>query len=291
MRSDLKHITGKDVRDGLIILIGCAINGASFAFLTYPNSIVSGGVTGIAQIIHLLCGLPVGVMVIVMNIPLFVVAWKKFGVRFIIYSLIGMAGSSVFIDLFDSVPFVFTNDMLLASVYGGLMNGLGSGLIYYTGATGGGTDIAARLVRRRYPHINFGTISLSINTVVVIAFAIIFRRIDSAMYTIITMFVSSRVVNLILYGMANSGVCYIITIVPQEISKAIGEQLNRGCTILQGEGAYSGEERDVLLCAVKRQQIPTLRRIVSEIDARAFVIVTESHEVFGKNFGNISKIE
>ena len=284
-------IKSQDIRDIVSIVVGCALYSASFAFLTYPNSIVSGGLTGIAQILNLLTGLPVGVMVMVMNLPLFAVAWKRFGVRFILYSLIGMIGTSVFIDLFNSLHFVFTNDTLLASVYGGLMNGVGGGLIYRVGATTGGTDIGVRLVRRKYAHLNFGTISLGLNSVVVVAFAVIFHRYDSAMYTIITMFVSSRVVNLILYGMSNSGVCYIITVMPKDICIAIGEQLHRGATVLQGEGSYSGKERDVILCAVKRQQIPTLRRIVSEIDEHAFVIVTESHEVFGKNFGNIAKID
>lgn len=284
-------ITSREIRDLLTVLAGCAVCGLSFAFLTYPNSIVSGGLTGIAQILNLLTGLPVGVMVMVMNIPLFAVAWKKFGSKFILYSLVGMAGNSVFIDLFNSLHIVLTNDMLLASIFGGLLNGLGSGLIYLPGATGGGTDIVSRLVRKRYPHLNFGTISLTLNTLVVLAFAVIFHRADSAMYTIITMYVTSRLVNLLLYGMKNSGVCYIVTNRTKAVSKAIGENLRRGSTVLRGEGAYSGQERDVLLCAVKRSQIPTLRRLVSETDPEAFVIVTESHEVFGKNFGNIASID
>ena len=287
----MPRITLKDATSFLSIVAGCAIFGASFSFLTYPNNIVSGGLTGVAQIINLLTGLPVGVMVMIMNIPLFVVAWKKFGVRFIVGSLIGMAGTSIFIDLFNTLHLTLTNDTLLAAVYGGLMNGVGGGLIYRVGATTGGTDIAARLVRRKYPHINFGTIGLVLNVVVVAAFAVIFRRFESAMYTMITMFVSSHVVNLILYGLANSGVCYIVTALPHEMSRAIGEQLRRGCTILKGEGAYSGKERDVVLCAMRRSQIPALRRIVAAVDESAFVIVTESHEVFGKNFGNISKID
>ena len=287
----MKQIIRQDARAILIMVIGCAVNAAAFAFLTFPNSIVSGGLTGIAQILNLLCGLPVGVMVMVMNIPLFIVAWRKFGVRFLVFSLIGLVSNSVFIDLFNSFHVVLTNDMLLASVFGGLVRGLGAGLIYYPGGGTGGTDIISRLVRQRYPHINFGTISLGLDVLVVAAFAIVFHRIDSALYTIITMFVASRVVNLILYGMANSGVCYVVTTEPHIISEAIGQELHRGATILQGEGAYSGTERDVLLCVVKRQQIPALRRIVSAMDEHAFVIVTESHEVFGKGFANISKIE
>lgn len=284
-------IQRRDVTDVLLILVGSAVNAAAFAFLTFPNSIVSGGLTGIAQILNLLTGLPVGGMVMVMNIPLFLVAWKQFGPRFIVYSLIGMLSNSLFIDLFRSFGAALTSDMLLAAVFGGLVRGLGAGMVFYPGATTGGSDIGARLLRKKYPHINFGTLSLGLDALVVAAFAVVFRRVDSALYTVITMFVASRVVNLILYGMTNSGVCYIITTEPRRIAVAIGENLSRGATILKGEGAYSGKEHDVVLCAVKRQQIPRLRRIVSEIDEHAFVIVTESHEVFGKNFGNIAKIE
>lgn len=284
-------ITKQDIWILFQIVLGCAIVGAAFQFLTYPNNIVSGGVTGLSQIINLLTGLPVGVLAAAMNVPLFIAAWRRFGIRFIVYSLVGTAALSLFIDLFALVDLTLTNDMLLAAICGGLLNGVGFGLVYRTGATTGGSDIGARLLRRRYPHINFGTLSLAIDAAVVIAFAAVFRRFDSAMYTIIMMFVSARIVNLILYGTANSGICYIITIYPKLICDAISERLGRGATILRGEGGYSGEERDVILCAVKRQQIPALRRLVSELDDRAFVIVTESHEVFGENFGNIGKID
>ncbi len=287
----MKKFTRQDAKDVVLITAGCAVWAAAFAFLTYPNSIVSGGLTGIAQIINLLTGLPVGVMVIVMNIPLFAVAWKKFGGRFILLSLLGMIFSSLFIDLFSLVPLTLTTDTLLASVYGGLLKGVGSGLVFLTGATTGGSEIGARLLRRKYAYINFGTIYMALDVLVVAAFAVIFRRFDSAMYTVITMFVSSRVVNLLLYGMANSSVCYIITTQPEAIAREVGSQLSRGATLLKGKGAYSGEERDVILCAVKRQQIPALKKIVSAADEHAFVIVTESHEVFGKNFLNIANVD
>ena len=272
-----------------INLIGCMIVGMSFSWITFPNSIASGGLTGIAQILNLLTGLPVGVMVIAMNVPLFLVAWRQFGLRFIIYSLIGMVCSSLAIDFFALFHVALTRDILLAAVYGGLLKGLGYGLIFYTGGTSGGTDILSRMLRRKYAYIQLGNISLALDATVVAAFAVIFKRADAAMYTIITMFVSSRMVNLVLYGTFNSSVCYIITVHPHTIARAIGDKLLRGATLLKGEGAYSGEERDVVLCAVKRQQIPALKKIVSGIDEHAFVIVTQSHEVFGKNFQNIQK--
>ena len=286
---NFKQSLKTDVKAILTILVGCAIAGMSFSFLTYPNNIVSGGLTGIGQILNLLTGLPVGVMVIVMNVPLFLVAWRSFGLRFIIYSLVGMVGSSVAIDLFSLLHITLTNDILLAAVYGGLLKGLGYGLIFTAGGTSGGTDIMSRMLRRKYAHIQLGNISLLLDATVVVAFAIIFKRFDAAMYTIITMFVSSRVINLLLYGMANSSVCYIVTSYPHEVAKSIGDKLLRGATLLKGEGAYTGEERDVVLCAVKHQQIPALKRIVSAIDEHAFVIVTQSHEVFGKNFQSIEK--
>ena len=291
MKNSLNKITKQDLWITAQIAAGSAVSGAGFSFLTYPNNIVTGGVTGIAQILNLLTGLPVGVLAVAINVPLFVVAWRKFGMRFIIYSLIGTLLSSTFIDLFSAFDLVLTNDTLLAAIYGGLLLGLGYGLVYRVGATTGGSDIGARLLRRRYPHINFGTLSLAIDAAVVVTFALVFRRFDAAMYTIIMMFVSARIVNLILYGMSNSGVCHIITVMPRQITDAISERLGRGATVLRGVGAYRGDDRYVVLCAVKRQQIPALRRIVSEIDDHSFVIVTESHEVFGENFKNIGNIE
>ena len=287
----MKRRIWENLKAALFVTLGCAILAASFAFLTYPNNIVSGGLTGVSQIINLLTGLPVGVMVIVLNVPLFIVAWRKLGIRFVIFSFLGTVLSSVFIDLFSMAELVLTNDTLLASVYGGLTKGLGVGLIYHVGATTGGSDIVSRLLRRKYSYINFGTISLCIDAVVVVAFAIIFKRFDSAMYTIITMFVSSRVVNLILYGLSTSGVCHIVTTKPKLIAQEITGTLGRSATILRGEGAYSGTERFVVLCVVKRQQIPELKKIVAAWDEQAFVIVSESHEVFGKNFLNITRVD
>lgn len=284
-------LTREDIRSFLIIVLGCAIGSAGFAFFTFPNQIVSGGVTGISQIIHHLTGLPVGIMSIVFNIPLFIIAWKKFGLKFILASLVGMLSSSLFIDWFSSFGLRLTEDLLLAAVYGGLLKGFGFGLVYTTGATTGGSDIVARMLRRKYPYINFGTISLCLDAAVVVLFAVVVKKFDSAMYTVIAMFVSSRVVNLVLYGTMNSNVCYIITVYPRPIAQAIGEQLRRGATILKGEGAYTGEERSVVLCAIKQQQIAELKKIVSAIDDHSFVIVTHSHEVFGKNFSNIANID
>ncbi len=281
-------VTREDAQSVLMVVLGTAINAVGFSFITYPNSIVAGGVTGIAQIINHFTALPVGMVSMVMNIPLFIIAWRMFGLRFLLLSLLGMVSSSLFIDLFNLFGLCLTDDLLLAAVFGGLVKGFGLGLVYKTGGTTGGADIGARMLRRKYPYINFGTLSLSLDAAVVLCYALSIGKLDAAMYTVITMFASSRVVNLVLYGAMNSSVCYIITIKPREIAEAVSQSLHRGATLLKAEGAYTGEERFVVLCVIRRREIAEVKKIITRIDSRSFVIVTSSHEIFGKNFSNIA---
>ena len=273
--------------DILKMILGSAMVAAAFQFFTFPNSIVSGGVTGIAQIVHLLSNLPTGVLNIVLNIPLFIICWRHLGLRILIGALAVMIMVSVFIDLFSLTKVTATNDPLLAAVYGGVLNGAGYGLVYTTGVTGGGIDILAKLLRRKYPHINFGNFILVMNVMVVLTFAVLFHKYESCMYTMIEMFISSKVINLLLYGSNVSTVCYIISSVPAEISDAINRDMHRGVTFLRGQGGWSGHDQPVILCVIKRPEIAQMRALVREVDANAFFIVTEAKDVFGKNFENI----
>ncbi len=273
------------------IVLGSAIYAAGFSYFTYPNAIVSGGVTGISMILNYLFGLPVGILIIVMNIPLFLWAWKKLGLEFLVASLAGMVISSLLIDLFDLFPAAVTHELLLAAVYGGLIKGFGLGIVYASAATTGGIDIVAKLLRRRYPYINFGTLMLWLDGVVVLSFALIFRKYDSAMYAIICMFIMSKVIDLVLYGPASSRLCYIISESSDAVTKALTDKLNRGVTLLHGVGAYSGREKQVLLCVVKPQQIVEVRKLVREIDVKAFLIVSDARDVYGEGFENITVIE
>lgn len=271
-----------------LVALGSALFAAGFQFFLYPNSIIVGGVSGIAMIINYLVGLPVGIMTIVLNIPLFIIAWKHFGGKFIISSLVGMLLSSVLVDVLAVIDYSPTDDMLLACLIGGAIKGLGLGLIYYAGATTGGTDIIAKFVRLRFPYINFGTIVLLTDAVIIIAFAAIFDRVEAAMYAVIAMFVVSKVIDLVLYGIDNSSVCYIISENSEQLVKDITDKLHRGVTILSGEGAYSHKDKQVLLCVIKRTQIADIRKIIKNIDENAFFIVSDAKNVFGKGFGDIS---
>lgn len=270
------------------ILLGSAIFAAGIQWFYHPTSLVSGGVTGIAMIINYMTGAPVGVTIIVINVPLFLIAFKSYGWRFMAGSLLGTLASSVFIDLFSLIPYNITTEPFLASIYGGIITGLGLGLVFTTGSTTGGTDVVAKLIKERFPYVNFGTMILVLDAAIIAVYALLFRKYDSAMYTVIAVYVAARVIDLVLYGASQSKLCHIISEYSDEIKTAIVEKLDRGVTVLQGKGAYSGQDKQILLCVVKRQQIVEIKKIIKGIDKRAFVIVNDTRDVFGEGFGDIS---
>lgn len=268
----------------LKIVLGCAIYAASFRFFIYPNDVVLGGVVGAATIINYLTDLPVGVMTIIINIPLFIFSWRHFGMKFLVSSLVAMLLSSGLMDILEAVKFVATRDPLLAACFGGVIKGFGLGLVYSTTATVGGTDIIAKFLRRKYQYINFSTFILMMDVAIFLIFALLFNKLDSAMYSAICMFITSQVVDLVLYGAVNSKVCYIITDESVRVKEAITDKLHRGVTYIHGEGAWSGQQKNIILCVIKRNQIVELKKLVRNIDERAFMIVSDSREVFGKGF-------
>ena len=259
----------------VVIVLGCVFYAIGFQFFLYPNNITSGGVVGTAMIINQLTGLPVGVLTIVMNIPLFLIAWRHFGLDFMIGSLVGMGLSSVLVDVFAEFGIVLTNDAMLAAVIGGVIKGIGLGMIYYVGGTTGGIDIVVKILRRRLASVNFGTIMLALDTIVITAYAMVLGRYESAMYSLIAMYVVTKVVDLVLYGIDNACLCYIIS----EKNADITDEIVNGAL-----------HRGVLMCVIKRQQIGQLKRLVKSHDEKAFFIVTNAKNVFGNGFENISEV-
>ena len=270
------------------ILLGSAIFAVGIQWFFHPAALLSGGVTGIAMVINYLTSAPTGVMLAALNLPLFVIALKKYGWRFMGGSLLGTIASSLFIDLLSLVNISVTAEPLLAAIYGGIITGLGLGIVYSTGSTTGGTDILAKLIREKFPYVNFGTMILVLDAVIIAAYALIFGKYENAMYTVIAVYIAARVIDLVLYGASQSKLCHIISEYSDEIKAAIVDKLNRGVTVLSGKGAYSGQDKQILLCVVKRQQIVEIKKIVKNIDKKAFVIVTDTRDVFGEGFGDIS---
>ncbi len=269
-------------------MVGACVYAMGIAWFFRPVSMVSGGITGISMVINLLTDLPVGVMIMVINIPIFIIALKKYGLQFMLTSLVGMVSSAVAIDLLSMAKVVVTTDPLLAAIYGGVITGLGCGIVYSAGATQGGTDVLSKLLRERLPYINFGTFILAIDAVIVAVYALVFKKYDTAMYTVIAVFIATKVIDTVLYGFSQSKLCHIISEYSDDIKTAIVGSLHRGVTVLSGKGAYSGQPKQILLCVVKRQQIVEIKRIVKSIDKSAFVIITDTRDVFGNGFANIS---
>lgn len=266
------------------IVLGSALYAFGFQYFLFPNNVVSSGVVGISTIINYVTGFPIGIMTIIINIPLFVISWRQFGLKFLVSSAVAMLLNSLLMDAFAAMNFAATHDPLLAAVYGGVIRGFGLGLIYSTTATAGGTDIIAKLLRRKYQYINFSTFLLSMDVVIFLIFALLFGKLDSAMYSAICMFISSQVIDIVLYGAVNSKVCYIITDKSEAIKDGIVNRLHRGVTYLHGVGAWSGQEKNIILCVIKRSQIVELKKLIREIDESSFMIVSDSREVFGKGF-------
>ena len=268
----------------LKIVLGSALYAFGFQYFLFPNDVVASGVVGISTIINYLTGFPVGIMTIIINVPLFLISWRQFGLRFIISSGTAMLVSSLLMDGLAMMNFAATHDPLLAAVYGGVIRGLGLGIIYSTGATAGGTDIIAKFLRRKYQYINFSTFLLAMDVVIFLAFALLFGKLDSAMYSAICMFIASQVIDLVLYGAVNSKVCYVITDERAKVKDAIVEWPHRGVTYIHGEGAWSGQQKNIILCVIKRSQIVELKKLIRGIDESAFMIVSDSREVFSKGF-------
>lgn len=274
----------------LVITLASAVYALGFVWCYEPNDIAFGGITGIAQIInHLLPVAPVGVTVIILNIPLFLLGWKLLGGKMLLGSLYAMLISSVFIDLFTPLWDWQPMEPFLATIFGGLTMGLSLGLIFQQGSTTGGTDLAARLLKLKLAWLPMGKLLMAVDLVVIVLVALAFRALDTMLYGLVALYISSIAMDGVLYGLDNAKVAYIISDHNEEISRSIVEDLDRGVTVLHGQGAYTGTDKKVLLCAFKQREIASIKNLVKEIDPAAFLIVCPAHEVLGEGFRDYKK--
>ena len=276
----------------LWITLASAVYALGFDWCYVPNQIGFGGITGVGQIInHFLPIAPIGGVVIVLNVPLFLLGWRLLGGHLLFSSLYAMFISSVFVDLFAAlIPFQ-SMDPMLATIFGGLLIGLSLGVVLLQGATTGGTDLLARLLKLKISWLPMGKLLMAVDLVVIAAVALTFQNFSSALYGVVSLYIASVSMDMVLYGMDQAKVAYIISSYPKEVSQAILGELDRGVTVLHGMGAWSGEEKKVLLCAFKQRQIVPLKRIIRAIDPEAFLIVCNAHEVLGDGFRSYQQNE
>lgn len=274
-----------------IIALGCLVFALSFDWFFAPNQIAMGGLTGLAQIFNfVLPRLTVGLLAAVMNVPLFAAGWRLLGRHLLISSLFAMFFSSAAIDAIAALHTFASTDLMLACLCGGAMMGLGLGMVFSQGATTGGTDIIARLLKLKFPWLPMGKLILIPDFVVITLAALVFGNVSAALYGLVALYVSARVMDSVLYGLNESKVAYVISDCWQELSRAILD-LDRGVTILDAHGAYTGAERHVLLVAFRQKEIVEIKRTVHSIDPCAFLIVCNAHDVLGEGFGEYKKEE
>ena len=279
------------VRSCGIITLGAVIYALAFDWFVAPNQIAMGGVTGLAQIVNALVPvLPVGVLSILVNVPLFLAGWRLLGGRLLVSSLYAMAVSSLAIDVIAWMHTFPPMDPILATLYGGAGMGVGLGLVFSQGATTGGTDIIGKLLKLKFPWLPIGKLVMIPDMVVVILAAVVFGTVNAALYGLIQMYLLSKVMDMILYGWDTSRVAYIIT---ERWGETVKGQMdmNREVTLRQGQGAYTGAEKQVLLVAFRQREIVPIKRMLREIDPKAFFIVCDAHEILREGFGDYQKEE
>ena len=281
----MKRDTWKTIwQMGWKITLGCAIFALGFDLFLEPNDLNVGGMSGLAMVARKLLGFgSIGVRTAMFNVPLFLLGATKLGKKFLFGSLAGMLLSSLFIDLFAGIPKPGT-EILLDSLYGGLFVGAGLGLVFLAGATTGGSDIAAKLLRRRFRSASLGKVMLVIDLAIITLTGIVFQDLSKTLYSALPLAVSSLVMDQLLYGLDHSTVALIISERYEQVSKAIEIRLDRGATVLDGSGSYTGKPRPVLMSAVRQRELPEVKAIVREIDPDAFVILLPAHQVLGEGF-------
>lgn len=271
------------------IALGTAIFAVGFDIFLVPNQIGAGGISGLALVINAFVPvISVGVLSVLMNIPLFMAGYRFVGRKFFWGSLAGMLLSSLMIDLFSYLPIIPT-EPLLGAIFGGLFVGTGCGIVFMQGASTGGVDIAARLLKYKLKNASMGKLMLLVDMLIAVITGIAFRDINKILYCIVALFVSSEALDAVVYRFDYSYVAMVITDRDAAVRDAIDSRLDRGCTYLKGEGAYTGQQKNVIYCAIKRQQVAELKDLVMEVDPGAFLVLQEAHQVLGEGFERYSK--
>ena len=281
---------GRMAWDILLWVVGTLMYAVSVVIFVRPLEISSGGLTGLGIIVnHLFPFIPIGMFTLIMNVPLFIAAWKCFGLKFIARTAAATALLSVQIDvlsgLSDRFGWAYTgNDQLMGAVFGGVIAGIGLGIVFLAGATTGGFDIAGRLLKLAFPHIAVGKLMLMCDAVVVILTAVMYKSFESLLYSVVTVFLISVALDYVIKERDHSKMMLVITSHPDEVTKDIMLQMGRGVSLIHAEGGYTGEEKKMLMCVVRTHEVPRVRKLIEQYDANPFIIIADSSEVLGEGF-------
>lgn len=278
------------VLDGLFFVAGALIDAVAVNVFTAPNHIAPGGITGIGTMLNYLFQTPIGMVNMLINIPIVIWAIIEIGYKLVAKSIAAIIIFSVAIDTLALVLPAYDGNPFLAAIFGGVLEGIGLALVFMRGSTTGGTDMIARLLGKHFRHLSMGKLMLAVDLVIIAASALVYQKLESALYAIIAIFVSTRIIDTILYGTdsGNGKLYFIISKKSDEIRRRILEDIDRGVTIIPIQGGYSGQDGEMLLCAVRRYEVAKINDIIHTADRDAFVIVGEAGEITGEGFRSAS---
>lgn len=267
----------------IMIIFGCLIMAIGTSMFLLPNKLSTGGVTGIATIVYYLFKIPVGTFSLILNIPILIFTFLRLGKTLLINSVIGSVVYSIFMDLLDKLP-AFTNEGLLASIYGGVLLGIGTGIVLNAKATTGGTELVSNLIQTYNLNYRTSTLIMIIDSSIVLLNVIVFKEIEIGLYSAISIIIMGKVIDIIVEGTNFSKLIFIISEKNDKISREIGENIKRGSTGLYGKGMFEDKDRLVLMCAAGRGDVLKIKHIVHSNDKNAFIIIANAREVLGKGF-------
>lgn len=264
-------------------IIGALIMAISVSFFLLANELSTGGFSGIATIFYYLAKIPVGTTILVLNIPLFIFSWFKIGRQFFIKSIIGTISLSIFIDIFNNFE-ALTNDKLLASIYGGILTGIGNAIILKSHSSTGGSDLITNIIKNYKPMLKTGNIITILDISIVILNIVFLKNIEIGLYSAVAIYLMGKMIDIIFEGIYFTKLLFIISDKNNEISSKIESEIKRGVTGLYGKGMYTNSDKLILMCAVRRNDIANIKQLVKKIDENAFIIITNSREVLGMGF-------
>lgn len=279
--------------DLLYFAVGSLLYGLSVNMFTAPNHIAPGGLTGLSTVFNYLFGTPIGTVIFIMNIPLFIWAIVSIGYKLVVKTFAATLMTSVAIDVLSLVLRPYTGNLVLAAVFGGVIEGFALALIFMRGGTTGGTDMIARLIGRYFRHVSMAKLMMCIDVIVVLIAAFAYKSMESAMYALIVIFVATRLIDAVLYGtdIGTGKILYVMSDHNEEIAQQILTDIDRGVTFLKSRGAYSGRDGEVLLCAVRRYEVCKVNDIVHTVDPNAFIIVGDAGSISGEGFREMKQTD
>ena len=277
------HKVKQYIIDVIILLLGCILMAFATAFFLLPNQLSSGGFTGIATVTYYLFKWPVGIVLLILNAPLYALAYFRIGKKFLIKGILGTAFLAIFIDIFEKLPPI-TTDRVLGCIYGGITTGIGSALVLKASGSTGGSDLLSYIIRSYFPKFRSSSVIVGVDAIIITLNMIVFRNIEIGLYSAITIYIMGKMIDIIFEGIYFTKMMYIVSDKYKEIADEIQKNIKRGITGIHAKGMYTNDEKMMLWCISSRNEAIKIKQICKRIDKNSFVVISSAREAYGIGF-------